>query len=147
VPHSFCMRLTQLALLFGSLAGCGSSGPDLGQVTGTVTLDGEPIRGGSITFTPNVKDAGASYGSIDKEGKYVLKFNRDRDGAAVGEHTVEIDPPEKPSKSDIAEAKEQGKPAPEFINVKIPKKYSEPGALNATVKAGPQVIDFKLESK
>ena len=75
------------------------------------------------------------------------KFNRDRDGAAVGEHVVEIDPPEKPSKSDIADAKEQGKTLPEYVNIKLPKKYSEPGALKATVKAGPQVIDFALESK
>lgn len=38
------------ALLAGFLAGCGDSGPVTYPVTGTVTLDGQPIKEGEIAF-------------------------------------------------------------------------------------------------
>ena len=48
--HSFL----GLLLAFLILAGCGDSGPAEYDVTGSVTLDGQPIEKGEILFLPAI---------------------------------------------------------------------------------------------
>lgn len=71
--------------------GCGS-GP--APVSGVVTLDGQPVEGVSVSFTPAAGDGdgiGGSYGKTDAQGKYALKtVIGDRAGAAPGKHKVVI---------------------------------------------------------
>jgi len=57
-----------------SLCGCNvqESGPDLHQVTGSVTYDGEPLKAGRITFTPDSSqgNAGPTGYAVIRDGKY-----------------------------------------------------------------------------
>lgn len=127
-------------LLLLGIIGCGSDGPELTQVTGTVTLDGKPLPGATLTFVPEATGASPSYGVTDANGNYSLMYSRDKYGAMIGKHNVEI-ATHKLTADDMAE----GQPVPEFVP--IPKKYKQPGALTADVKPGDNDIDFALASK
>jgi len=81
-----------LALL---AAGCGGDGrPSLVKVTGTVTLDGQPLEGAIVAFQP-ITDAKAKFqrpsaGTTDASGKFVLGTYAIDDGAPVGKFRVGI---------------------------------------------------------
>lgn len=80
--------------------------PELGYVHGVVTLNGSPLGGAEVRFSPIIdsnsanadgrkkkENAGmmnSSSGYTDSEGKYVLMYNEDHEGAVPGEHKVEI---------------------------------------------------------
>jgi hypothetical protein len=69
-------------------AGCGSGGPELGTVTGTVTMDGEPLDGVLVTFVP-VEGGRAATATTDASGKYELIYASEK-GAVVGQHRVSV---------------------------------------------------------
>lgn len=62
-----------LALALGMCAGCGR-GDDLPRaaVHGKVTLDGQPLAAGAITFTPTSKEGGPVVGARIENGEYEL---------------------------------------------------------------------------
>ena len=101
--------------------GCGSGGPPLGTVIGTVTMNGEPVRGVNVIFVPEGKGS-PSYGGTNKNGEFRLLFNRHRAGAQLGTHNVLIESPE-PITDD------SGKPINSTPIVKIPKKYRQHGSV------------------
>lgn len=80
------ISLACLALLF--LAGCGDGAdrPDLGYVTGTVTLDGAPLEGVQVLFQP--ADGRPAGGLADADGHYVVEYIRGEKGTKVGPTTV-----------------------------------------------------------
>ena len=120
------------------VTGCGSSGPQLGAVTGTVTLDGKPVPDATVTFVSKEPDGTSSYGMTDASGKYQLEFTTEKVGAMVGAHDVTI-VTSRVSQSDDPVTEKLAKT--EFIQ--IPKHYAR-GALTAEVKAGSNVHDFAL---
>jgi hypothetical protein len=75
------------------LSGC-NSGPVLGQVEGTLKLDGKPLGGVQVMFSPVVDistDGRMSSAITDEQGHYVLSFDdrkHPRTGAIVGKHKV-----------------------------------------------------------
>jgi hypothetical protein len=127
------------------VAGCGSDGPEIAEVSGLVTLDGQPVPGATITFFPENPEGSPSYGGTDQQGKYTLMFTRKKYGAMLGKHRVEIETPRR-SASEIAEMKAEGQEVPDRPAT-IPKKYRQPGALTAEVNRGGNKIDFELTSK
>lgn len=134
------LKFLATSLLTGFLGvGCGGGrGPQLGSVTGTITLNGEPLPGVSVTFIP--EDQGSpSYGGTDKNGVYRLQFNQARAGAELGTHHVIIEVPE-PATDD------SGKRIDSTPIVKIPNKYRQPGTLTADVSSGKNIVDFDLEA-
>lgn len=116
------------------LSGCSKEGFQTANVTGTVTLDGKPLEGAQLEFEP--PRAGktilpAAYGMTDAAGHYELRRsggNGGAPGAVVGMNTVRI------SSSEGGAAK-------------IHPHYSGDGCFQREVVAGPNVIDFELESK
>lgn len=87
------LRKTLLAIaMLGvvSLAGCGSeAGPEMGQVTGTITKGGAPLVGANLEFYPE-GDGGASYGTSDEQGNFTLRYSTGKPGAMVGNHKVTV---------------------------------------------------------
>jgi hypothetical protein len=117
------------------VVGCG---PDnVGQVSGTVRLDGQPLEGAYVEFQP-VAGNSPSRGVTDATGQYTLKYTREIEGAELGEHTVRIttyaggDPDAEPPKP----------PVPE----KVPRKYNAQSELKAKVEKGSNTADFELQS-
>lgn len=134
--------------------GCGPAGPELGQVRGTVSLDGVPIKEGSIQFWPT--NGRPARGSIGKDGTYELTTFDKHDGAYVGQHRVTIkstnltDPgPELESQqAEIEHFRQKNiKPirASRVVWV-VPQKYSEreTSTLTATVNSGTNQINFDI---
>lgn len=88
-----------LALIVGCvLTGCGGDGTSKASVSGTVTYNSQPVKGGSITLTPI---AGApddtpmrpAAGIVNADGTFVLGTDTTDDGASIGKHRVSYSPP------------------------------------------------------
>ncbi|MFG0239925.1 MAG: carboxypeptidase-like regulatory domain-containing protein [Gimesia chilikensis] len=129
----FCLSTLSLCLTVGCGDSAGSDQPDLGTVSGVVTMDGKPLPAVTVTFTPT--EGRPSNGVTDEEGHYELGYLRDTMGAVIGTHKVSISTP-------------QDAPTPPGQTYKdpIPAKYNAQTTLTEEVKAGDNTIDFKLES-
>lgn len=81
-------QVTGLLLLLG-LVGCGGVSDPLNRqaVSGTVTLDGELLNNGSISFDPQDREHGRSGGAVIENGKFRLDRQR---GLPPGSYTVRI---------------------------------------------------------
>jgi hypothetical protein len=121
------LPLIGIALLVG---GCGG-GSDVAPVTGTITLDGQPLASAEVIFQP--QDGRPSTGLTDGQGRYELVFSRDSKGALIGSHTVRITVPT---------VDDDGNPLPDARP--LPVKYNVESTLTAQVTAGSNLIDFPL---
>lgn len=78
-----------------ALAGC--SGGNAATVSGVVTLDGQPLTTGNVSFYPDGGDQAPAYGQIDAQGRYSLSTGTD-EGLAPGKYVAVVvatkDPPQ-----------------------------------------------------
>ena len=129
------LTLAWLLVMAGlpSLVGCGGGGdmPDLGTVTGVVTLDGQPLSGAQVTFSP--ESGRPSTAETGGDGSYTLQFTVDEPGAVVGTHTVRIN------------TAVDGRDDPK--TEQVPAKYNSKTELTAKVESGKNELDFDLMSK
>lgn len=137
IPKFFAFALLFVAPLVLA-AGCGGSGasdqPDLGQVTGVIKMDGQPLSNVTITFSP--EKGRPSIGKTDEAGNYELGYLGDTIGAVIGVHSVTISTPQ-----------EAPTPPGKTYKDPIPKKYNTKSTLKEEVKTGENTIDFDLVSK
>ncbi|MBS0206556.1 MAG: hypothetical protein JSS49_27010 [Planctomycetes bacterium] len=123
-------------IMFDSMISTKLKLPKLGYVTGTVTLDGQPLQGATVYFAPmdatmadSKKDrARTSYGITDAEGHYKMIYINQTQGVAVGKCRVWLDliTPE---------------------GQKIPPNFTEGVLVVKEVKPGSQEIPFEMSSK
>ena len=139
--NSHCRLFT--LLLTTALAGCCGYRPDLpptARVSGTVTLDGNPLPNARVQFVPDSSKAteGAlAYGTTDAEGKYELETATVR-GAIVGHHRISVEA--------RAQPKDEFDTLPELLT---PAFYGdvETSKLTAEVADGERnTVDLKLVS-
>lgn len=126
-----------VALALPLVTGCGESGPGLGSVEGTVTLDGQPLANVIVNFEP-VEEGGqrSSYdGQTDAKGHYVLHATASQKGAEPGDYTVHI------TQRKLAKDDPNATTA-----TKIPAKYNTRTELRATIKQGKNKFDWTLTS-
>jgi len=135
------MRLRFRANLFAAfvvaaviLTGCGGR-KDLGTVTGTVTLDGEPLPDAQVEFSP-ANSGTTSYGKTDSKGVYTMASSGNAEGAALGENKVKI------MTADVIER--DGEEV--VVKEKLPDRYHKKTTLTADVQPGKNTFDFALES-
>ncbi|MFW6171395.1 MAG: hypothetical protein ACODAD_12960 [Planctomycetota bacterium] len=125
----FVFGLAALAA-FALLAGC-DSGAQMGQVSGTVTLDGEPAPSLEVSFEPKDPSLGTTaMGYTQDDGSYQLHYPGSQTGAPVGEYSVSISPAETDAQT----------PPPS-----IPPKYNTETELSFTVEPGENTANFDLE--
>lgn len=129
--HAHCLfALVLLASL--PCFGCSRSArPPLGEVSGTVTLDGQPLPRALVTFVPIAGPGRTSHAYTDSEGRYTLVYLRDIPGADVGQHVVRIT-----TVSEEFRGREQ-----------LPLRYHAQSTLIASVEPGSNTHDFPLTSK
>lgn len=129
------LLLCSLVAVLPAIPGCGSSG--MSSVTGTVTLDGKPLKDASVTFHP---EGGGRYGTAhtDEDGYYELKYYRGKSGAPPGKYIVRIS---------TADTTDEEKAIPE----KVPDKYNIDAESNPKMKVevedGSNEFNFDLDSK
>lgn len=128
--RSLTLPVCLLSLLIAA-GGCGSGPaeelPPLATVTGTVTLDGEPLAGANVMFTPQAGGA-LSSGTTDDQGRYELRYGAAETGAAIGRHKVRIS--KHGTGSDTTDA--------------VPEKYNAATTLEREVTEGANQLDFEL---
>lgn len=136
-------------LLAGCLWGCGPRGPVVAFVEGTVVLDGKPVDGATVTFSPTDGNGLPAIGKTDATGRFNLTSTRGgtpNGGAVVGRYAVSV------SKVgyDLG-----GKPAPadgDYSGVPVrhlvPTAYGEASSsgLSADVARGRNAFRFELSS-
>ena len=85
--------LTALSLLtLVTVFGCGGS-TDLDQVSGTVTYNGQPLEGATVSFLPDSSDGILAVGTTDTNGQYILAAPLKKgtgQGAFAGKYKVTI---------------------------------------------------------
>ncbi len=126
------LTVVGLALVV-SIGGCGSSSgdlPDLAPVSGTVTLDGQPV--GSVSVLFESASGRAAGGTTDENGRYELYFSGGVKGAELGVNTVRI-------------TTALDHPAPPDYRDPIPARYNESSELSVTVEPGANTHDFTLQ--
>jgi hypothetical protein len=122
-----------LAVMMMTVSGCDNPAP--ANVTGTVTLDAQPLAKAMVVFSP-VDGSRSSVGITDSQGKYKLRFSASAPGAVVGEHKVEIrTTTNDPDPSDTIKSVES-----------VPARYNNNTELRQTLKKGTQIINFDLRS-
>jgi len=88
-------RIVLLSLLsLPILAGCGPKTQSLAVVTGKVTLNGRPLKGATVVFTPDRAKGGRGPQSFDvtgDDGSFTLR-TMDAPGAVVGWHLITVSP-------------------------------------------------------
>lgn len=127
-----CLKksLVMAALLtLVSSVGCSgaSDQPELGEVSGIVTLDGKPVVGVNVVFKPDIGRAAA--GNTDAEGNYSLQYLEGVEGCKLGPNTVSFDWP--PGSTNA---------------IGIPAKYNDTAPFKFEVKPGSNSFDLKMES-
>ena len=134
-------HISVLLLLAGTLmVGCGHSGPQRYEVSGSVSFAGEKIPEGAIAFTPIGDTKGPRVGGNIQQGQYHIARNG---GPVAGRHRVEITCIGKTGrKIDLG----GGRMVDQTDNV-LPAKYSgETSELVAEIQpSGKNVFDFDLK--
>jgi len=140
-------------LLLGFAAGCGGGRdaalPDLVPVSGTVTLDGQPLANALVTFLPVGSTRGRScYGVTDASGRYELMENEKSKGAPVGAFSVLCNKWVMPDGSDFPSDTTLSAMDAGAVEL-LPPRYSmeDSSELTANVPAGGGTVDFALTSK
>jgi len=131
----FRLLTLALCLIIAGLSGCYSEGPQ--PVSGTVTVDSQPLASGEILFVPEDGQQGAEAGTIEN-GKFALK-------SKTGKMKVQIT-----SQREIAGKTERGAMGESLAKTEqfLPAKYNTATVLTADVpEGGKSDYEFALDSK
>jgi hypothetical protein len=121
-----CVCLIGVALI----SGCGTSGgPELGTVTGHVTLDGEPLQNARVVFW--LGKGRPSEAITDSQGYYDLRYTTSRKGALIGAHTVHISTAIVSSDEKVAAER-------------VPPQFNTKSNIVKDVKSGRNEFDFAI---
>jgi hypothetical protein len=121
-----------VALGLGLLAGCG--GGD-GRVSGEVTVDGQPLKKGQVTFAPaDGKSSGVSapvadgrYAAVVPAGEMTVRVSGER---VVGKHQMY-----------------PGAPEVDKVEELVAAEYNDQTTLTVTIRGGSQVENFAVKSR
>lgn len=130
------------AVLLAGLLAAGCGGGSAGEVSGTVTVDGQtPAEGSSITFVPTGGPATGG-GDVVKGGRYSVKLT-------AGTYKVEIRVPRPKGKMPKAapDAGPGGGPGgPANIEESLPEKYHDKSELTFDVKPGKNEKNWEVNA-
>lgn len=127
---------SRIFLVLGSLsvtvflAGCGGADrPPMGYVSGTITMDGEPLHGVIVVMKPD--NGRMAMATTDKKGYYDIEYTQGEKGTKIGPTTVSFEWPLSPV----------GPTKP------IPAKYTaSKSEVKLDVVKGRQTFDVDLET-
>ena len=129
--------LTGAVLLLAILVVAGCSGGDGRQaVTGTVTLDGQPLDSGSVNFQPADPSAASSSGAAIRDGEFTIP--RDK-GLKPGAYKVSVRATKETGR--MIEDPQMGQ-----IAERVAVKFQEEGTLEVEVGDGKNHFDLELTS-
>jgi hypothetical protein len=131
-----------LAFLFLA-SGCGKDDTNRGAVSGQVTLDGKPLKQGSILFTPIEGTKGVVAGGQIQDGQYCLVGVT---GPAIGTNRVEIQAMRKNGKM-IPKALGAPGEMVEGFEQAVAARFNSDSTLKITITPGENTANFDVTSK
>lgn len=133
------LRAGLAAGLFALALGC-AGGPATGDVSGTITVDGQvPADGSSINFIPTDGKAPTAGATLDK-GKYTAKV-------PVGTSKVQIWVPRPVGGAPKPKAKDGYQTEGQIVEESLLEKYNEKTELTFEVKPGRQEKNWEVSAK
>jgi hypothetical protein len=129
-------RFSAALFLLAAIAGC-SEQADQATVTGTVTLDGQPLAAGEIRFAP-ADGQSSTAGATISEGKFTASV-------PPGEKKVQISAPKVTGKKKMYDTPES--PTVDIVQELLPARYNVQTELTISVGNGTQEEKFDLKSK
>ncbi|RCS54079.1 carboxypeptidase regulatory-like domain-containing protein [Bremerella cremea] len=136
-------RFTMLSLALATLCltGCGDPNmPPVGEVHGQVTLNGKPVSDCQVEFVP-LAGGRSSAAITDENGKYILKYKGDAEGALLGKHRVRLVTARSATRDDSGRVIQPG------VKEKLPKEYNDETTQQVEVIDGDNPIDFEIVTK
>ncbi|MBN2295535.1 MAG: carboxypeptidase regulatory-like domain-containing protein [Pirellulales bacterium] len=131
---SICILLILAAV---PLAGC-SGGDGRKELSGTVTVDGQPLESGSINFRPTAGTKANSSGSTIVNGEFEIGADK---GLPVGKYKVTVQAFKKSGR--MVQDPQMGE-----IPETVPISFMEAGTLEAEITAdGENRFNFKLTQR
>lgn len=135
------LLIVAMLLLLPPCGACRPGNPlHLQPVSGSVTLDRQPLDSGTIQFVPADATKGLLSGALIDQGKYSVPVDK---GLPPGKYTVRIfsagavaNAPSSPPGSEVS------RPAKE----RIPTKYNVQSQLTAEITGGANTFNFELTS-
>jgi hypothetical protein len=121
------------------LVGCGDDRRQ--TLEGTVTLDGQPLGAGAITFLPQAGTLGPTAGGNITAGRFSIAANQ---GTFVGDFRVEITARRKAERKGGDGGLGEQKP---YYEQYLPARYNRDSQLSAEVKEGVNQFEFRLTSQ
>lgn len=158
--HTYvCLILFSTLPLFS--VGCGQSGPAVENVQGVVTLDGTPLEGATVFFSPKGTGGLVAAGLTQADGSFTLNTQGAKPGAgtAVGDYSVTVSKVEMPDFPNIdVDDPRYGTPEHDRLNqeastakpkVIVPEKYNsaQTSPFTAKVESGSNTFTFDVSSK
>lgn len=148
-------RISILAVL---LAGCSATNSiDYGKislvdVSGTVTLDGQPLAAAVITFE-DPATGNFSFARTDASGQYTLQFDSEKDGVTPGNKVVRLSTTrsilglrgEEGEETGESPSEGSAKPADRQQEL-VPDCYNTKSKLNVEITTASGTVDFDLKS-
>ena len=120
----------------GMLAGCGPES-NVGEIHGTVSVDGKPAGNGAIAFTP-ANGQGPSGGGELVDGKYKCD-------ASLGDCKVEIRIPKVTGTKKLYDTPDS--PTQQTFAETLPLRYNEATELRVNIQKGKNEKNWELDSK
>ena len=119
-----------LAVVAGAVSGCGDGRPARVKVSGYITVEGQPLKFGGVSFKP-VDGGRAAGGGVNSDGQYLTTMYKLNDGLPPGSYMVAVN-------------------AVENINYKsqrwhAPKSYSEHATAGLSVEITEETTDLNFE--
>jgi len=145
---SIIARSLSVAFLILTLTGCGGKGdPSHVSMSGTVTLNGEPLADAQVTFIPTGDTQGIGAGAwTGPDGRYQLIDRRGQPGTQPGTYKVTISKRLMPDGSEIP-ADDKKPPIESPARESLPPNYSDSARteLQAVVPEQGGTVDFPLK--
>lgn len=144
--------LVALLVLIAVVPACGKKTIKTEGVSGTITLDGQPLPFAQITFVAVDKSAGTdSYGNSDADGNFKIQTlqGKANGGTTPGMYKVAVTC-FKEEETGKTYKDEEGNEKPETRDVSVvPAKYNsaETSGIEVEVKKGSNTINLELQSK
>jgi prepilin-type processing-associated H-X9-DG protein len=104
------------------------------SVSGHVTLDGQPVEGATVVFTPTEQGGRVAKGATDATGRFALKSSETGDGAKPGTYRVSVSKTDNTNKNEVRHF--------------LPSTFADPATspLAAEITQGTNQFDFDLRS-
>jgi hypothetical protein len=141
-----CLGIAAAAVVVVVAGGCGRSSRI--PVKGTVSINGQPLEAGDISFSPIAANGGPTAGAPIARGAYHVPAEQ---GLVAGEYKVQIHAFRKTGKKTWDGMGEPNAPASQKRYVEemeqyVPSQYNDATDLKATVTAG-KANDLKFDLK